>query len=127
MTTSCDAVLPVHLALSVVSREPWSSVRDPPAALYTASKESWPSGARLRPGAHHHRYRNHRCEGGRQGVQETRLLALRGSKLPDPRVLEHTHVHTGWSADAGAFGATLGPEEAFRFARGKEKAALASA
>ena len=22
------------------------------------------------------------------------------------------HVHTGWSADAGAFGATLGPEEA---------------
>lgn len=28
------------------------------------------------------------------------------------------HVHTGWSADAGAFGATLGPEEALRFARG---------
>jgi len=30
------------------------------------------------------------------------------------------HVHTGWSADAGAFGATLGPEEALRFARGEE-------
>jgi len=30
------------------------------------------------------------------------------------------HLHTGWSADAGAFGATLGPEEALRFARGEE-------
>jgi hypothetical protein len=30
------------------------------------------------------------------------------------------HVHTGWSVDAGAFGATLGPEDALRFARGEE-------
>jgi hypothetical protein len=30
------------------------------------------------------------------------------------------HVHTGWSADAGAFGCNLGPEEALRFARGEE-------
>ncbi|HEY5768791.1 MAG TPA: DUF3604 domain-containing protein [Terrimicrobium sp.] len=30
------------------------------------------------------------------------------------------HVHTGWSADAGAFGCTLGPEEALRFARGEQ-------
>jgi hypothetical protein len=30
------------------------------------------------------------------------------------------HVHTGWSADAGAFGCTLSPEEALRFARGEE-------
>ncbi len=30
------------------------------------------------------------------------------------------HVHTGWSVDAGGFGATLGPEEALRFARGEE-------
>ena len=30
------------------------------------------------------------------------------------------HVHTGWSADAGGFGCTLGPEEALRFARGEE-------
>jgi Protein of unknown function (DUF3604) len=28
------------------------------------------------------------------------------------------HVHTGWSVDAGAFGATLSPEEALRLARG---------
>ena len=30
------------------------------------------------------------------------------------------HVHTAWSADAGGAGATLGPEEATRFARGEE-------
>jgi len=30
------------------------------------------------------------------------------------------HVHTGWSADAGLAGATLGPEEAVRFARGEK-------
>lgn len=30
------------------------------------------------------------------------------------------HVHTGWSADAGGTGTTLGPEEALRFARGEE-------
>jgi hypothetical protein len=29
------------------------------------------------------------------------------------------HAHTGWSADAGLAGATLGPEEAVRFARGE--------
>jgi len=31
-----------------------------------------------------------------------------------------THVHSGWSADAGLDGATLSPEDAFRFARGEE-------
>lgn len=30
------------------------------------------------------------------------------------------HVHTGWSVDAGGFGATLGPEDALDFALGKE-------
>ena len=30
------------------------------------------------------------------------------------------HVHTGWSVDAGGFGATLGPEEALRFALAKK-------
>ena len=30
------------------------------------------------------------------------------------------HVHTGWSVDAGAFGCSLGPEEALRFARGEQ-------
>ena len=31
-----------------------------------------------------------------------------------------THLHTGNSFDAGAFGATLRPEDAYRFARGEE-------
>ncbi|MHC4842915.1 MAG: DUF3604 domain-containing protein [Planctomycetota bacterium] len=31
-----------------------------------------------------------------------------------------THLHTSYSVDAAAFGVTLGPEEAYRFARGEE-------
>ena len=31
-----------------------------------------------------------------------------------------THLHTSYSTDAGMLGNTLGPEEAFRFARGEE-------
>ncbi len=49
-----------------------------------------------------------------------------GDYLPDPdrthpeRVLwGDTHVHTGWSADAGMDGAITSPEDAFRFARGE--------
>ena len=40
---------------------------------------------------------------------------------PDNRVLfGDTHLHTSYSNDAGLMGLTLGPEEAFRFARGDE-------
>ena len=31
-----------------------------------------------------------------------------------------THLHTAYSTDAGMVGAILGPEEAYRFARGEE-------
>ena len=31
-----------------------------------------------------------------------------------------THLHTSFSMDAGAFGARLGPREAYRFARGEQ-------
>ena len=31
-----------------------------------------------------------------------------------------SHLHTGWLTDAGFMGATNGPEEAYRFARGEE-------
>src|SRR5438094_838242 len=31
-----------------------------------------------------------------------------------------THLHTSYSMDAGAFGARLGPPDAYRFARGEE-------
>src|SRR5262245_19881446 len=31
-----------------------------------------------------------------------------------------THLHTSFSMDAGAFGARLGPKDAYRFARGEQ-------
>jgi hypothetical protein len=46
-----------------------------------------------------------------------------GRNFPARPFFGDTHVHTGASMDAGAFGARLGPEEAFRFARGEEVSA----
>lgn len=43
-----------------------------------------------------------------------------GSTAPMKLLWGDTHLHSGWSADAGAFGNKLGPEEAVRFARGEE-------
>ena len=43
-----------------------------------------------------------------------------GSSAPMKLLWGDTHLHSGWSADAGAFGNKLGPEEAVRFARGEE-------
>jgi hypothetical protein len=48
------------------------------------------------------------------------VAAEAGSSHPTRVFWGDTHVHTGWSLDAGAFGCTLGPEEALRFARGEE-------
>ncbi|WP_420887922.1 DUF3604 domain-containing protein [Candidatus Phycosocius spiralis] len=42
------------------------------------------------------------------------------SEFPNRAYFGDTHVHTGWSADAGLDGAVLGPEEAFCFKRGDE-------
>ena len=42
-----------------------------------------------------------------------------GAAAPKKLLWGDTHVHSGWSADAGAFGNRLGPEEAVRFARGE--------
>ena len=38
---------------------------------------------------------------------------------PDQVFFGDTHLHTSYSTDAGLFGATLGPEEAYRFAKGE--------
>ena len=38
---------------------------------------------------------------------------------PDRVLWGDTHVHTSYSTDAGMFGNFLGPDEAFRFARGE--------
>ena len=43
-----------------------------------------------------------------------------GRNFPTQVLWGDTHLHTGMSMDAGAFGARLGPEEAYRFARGEE-------
>lgn len=43
-----------------------------------------------------------------------------GRSFPTAVFWGDTHLHTSNSLDARAFGATLGPEDAFRFARGEE-------
>jgi len=43
-----------------------------------------------------------------------------GRNFPTSVFWGDTHLHTGMSMDAGAFGARLGPEDAYQFARGEE-------
>jgi hypothetical protein len=43
-----------------------------------------------------------------------------GGAVPTRVFWGDTHLHTSYSMDAGAFGARLGPEEAYQFARGEE-------
>jgi len=43
-----------------------------------------------------------------------------GGAVPNRVFFGDTHLHTSYSMDAGAFGARLGPEDAYRFARGEE-------
>jgi len=43
-----------------------------------------------------------------------------GRNFPTRVFWGDTHLHTGMSFDAGSFGARLGPEDAYRFARGEE-------
>ncbi|MEK6196251.1 MAG: DUF3604 domain-containing protein [Deltaproteobacteria bacterium] len=43
-----------------------------------------------------------------------------GRNFPTEVYWGDTHLHTGMSMDAGAFGARLTPEDAYRFARGEE-------
>ena len=43
-----------------------------------------------------------------------------GDDLPDTVYWGDTHLHTSYSFDAGAFGNTLDPHDAYRYARGEE-------
>ena len=46
-----------------------------------------------------------------------------GRDFPSRPYFGDTHLHTAYSMDAGAFGARLGPRDAYRFARGEEMTA----
>jgi hypothetical protein len=43
-----------------------------------------------------------------------------GRNFPTRPFFGDTHLHTSFSFDAGAFGARLGPSDAYRFAKGEE-------
>jgi hypothetical protein len=43
-----------------------------------------------------------------------------GRSFPTRPLFGDTHLHTSFSMDAGAFGARLGPRDAYRFAKGEE-------
>jgi hypothetical protein len=43
-----------------------------------------------------------------------------GRNFPTRPLFGDTHLHTGWSFDAGTFGCRLTPSDAYRFARGEE-------
>ena len=43
-----------------------------------------------------------------------------GRDFPTRPFFGDTHLHTSFSMDAGAFGARLGPRDAYRFARGEQ-------
>ena len=53
-------------------------------------------------------------------IPQEELFAVRRPQFPDRPSVGDTHVHTGASMDAGAFGARLGPDDAYRFASGEE-------
>ncbi len=52
-------------------------------------------------------------------VSESNLAVVVNTAYPEQVFWGDQHVHTGWSADAGLAGTTLGPEEAVRFALGQ--------
>ncbi len=52
-------------------------------------------------------------------VAEKHYSPYVGRNIPDRVLWGDTHLHTSFSPDAGLTGTTLGPEEAFRFARGE--------
>ena len=49
-----------------------------------------------------------------------------GRNFPTRPLFGDTHLHTSFSMDAGAFGARLSPQDAYRFARGEEITASSS-
>jgi len=59
-------------------------------------------------------------EAVKEAIEAPGYSPYAGRGFPTMVLWGDTHVHTSLSLDARAFGVTLGPEEAFRFARGEE-------
>src|ERR1700676_1703193 len=55
-----------------------------------------------------------------QAFQKPPYSPYAGRNFPTRPFFGDTHVHTSFSMDAGAFGARLGPKDAYRFAKGEE-------
>jgi len=53
-------------------------------------------------------------------IQKPPYSPYAGRNFPTRPFFGDTHLHTSFSMDAGAFGARLGPRDAYRFARGEE-------
>lgn len=54
-----------------------------------------------------------------EAVPEPHYSPYVDDHFPTQAFFGDTHLHTSWSADAGLAGATLGPDEAYRVARGE--------
>jgi hypothetical protein len=59
-------------------------------------------------------------ESVKQGFKKPGYSPYAGRNFPNKVLWGDTHLHTNLSLDARAFGVTLGPEEAYRLARGEE-------
>jgi len=57
---------------------------------------------------------------GKMPIKEAGYSPYAGKHFPTKVLWGDTHLHTKLSLDARAFGVTLGPEEAYRLARGEE-------
>src|SRR3954464_15459784 len=55
-----------------------------------------------------------------QAFREPAYSPYTGRNFPTRPFFGDTHLHTAISMDAGAFGARLGPRDAYRFAKGEE-------
>ncbi len=60
------------------------------------------------------------AEKGKKPLKEAGYSPYAGKHFPTKVLWGDTHLHTKLSLDARAFGVTLGPEEAYRLARGEE-------
>jgi hypothetical protein len=54
-----------------------------------------------------------------RAIDKTKYSPYPKENFPNRVYFGDTHLHTSYSTDAGMVGCTLGPEDAYRFARGE--------